>query len=68
MSTRVAVLDRSICIKEKCGYVCQKACPVNRMGEECIAIEDPTQYPVISELLCIGCGLCVKNARPVVLP
>jgi ATP-binding cassette subfamily E protein 1 len=61
MSTRVAVLDRSICIKEKCGYVCQKACPVNRMGEECIAIEDPTQYPVISELLCIGCGLCVKK-------
>lgn len=61
MSTRVAVLDRSICIKEKCGYVCQKACPVNRMGEECIAIEDPTQYPVISELLCIGCGICVKK-------
>lgn len=61
MATRIAVLDRDICIREKCGYVCAKVCPVNRMGEECIIVEEETKYPVISELLCIGCGLCVKK-------
>ncbi len=58
---RVAVLDRSLCIKERCGYVCSKVCPVNRMGKECIIIEKDSDYPVISEELCSGCGLCVKK-------
>jgi ATP-binding cassette subfamily E protein 1 len=31
------------------------------MGEECITVEKETDYPVISELLCIGCGICVKK-------
>ncbi|MBI5047265.1 ribosome biogenesis/translation initiation ATPase RLI [Candidatus Micrarchaeota archaeon] len=61
MVTRVAVIDRDVCIKEKCGYVCGKVCPPNRMGEECIVIEEDTHFPVISEPLCIGCGLCVKK-------
>ncbi len=58
---RIAVLDRDLCIREKCGYVCEKACPVNRMGKECIVTEEATRYPVISEQLCIGCGICVKK-------
>ncbi len=58
---RIAVIDRDVCIKEKCGYVCMNVCPVNRMGEECIVIEEETGYPVISEELCIGCGICVKK-------
>lgn len=58
---RVAVLDRSLCIKERCGYVCGKTCPVNRMGKECIIVEKDTQYPAISEELCTGCGLCPKK-------
>ncbi|MGV8085659.1 MAG: ribosome biogenesis/translation initiation ATPase RLI [Candidatus Bilamarchaeum sp.] len=61
MVTRVAVIDRDLCIKEKCGYVCGKVCPPNRMGEECIVVDEATQFPVISEALCIGCGLCVKK-------
>jgi ATP-binding cassette subfamily E protein 1 len=61
MPTRIAVLDRNLCIKEKCGYVCAKVCPPNRMGEECIIVDKETNYPIISELLCIGCGLCVKK-------
>ena len=61
MVTRVAVIDRDLCIKEKCGYVCAKVCPPNRMGEECIVVDEATQFPVISETLCIGCGLCVKK-------
>lgn len=31
------------------------------MGDECITIEESTQFPVIAEPLCIGCGLCVKK-------
>lgn len=61
MTRRVAVIDRDVCIREECGYVCQKVCPVNRMGEMCIEIEETTNYPVISELLCIGCNICVKK-------
>ncbi len=61
MVTRVAVIDRDVCIERRCGYVCIKVCPPNRMGEECIVVEKDGIYPVISEPLCIGCGLCVKK-------
>ena len=57
---RIAVLERELCTKEHCGYVCVNVCPVNRMGEECITIDD-NGYPVIEENLCIGCGICVKK-------
>ena len=61
MSIRVAVLDRDICIEKRCGYVCSKVCPPNRMGEECIVVEKDGVYPVIAEPICIGCGLCVTK-------
>ncbi|MFH1394088.1 MAG: ribosome biogenesis/translation initiation ATPase RLI [Candidatus Micrarchaeota archaeon] len=61
MPVRIAVIDRELCIKERCGYVCSKVCPPNRMGEECIVVDDETKFPVISEILCIGCGICVKK-------
>ncbi|MBU0527832.1 MAG: ribosome biogenesis/translation initiation ATPase RLI [Candidatus Micrarchaeota archaeon] len=61
MPTRVAVIDRDLCIEKRCGYACAKVCPPNRMGEECIVVEDDGVFPVISENLCIGCGLCVKK-------
>ncbi|MEM4720249.1 MAG: ribosome biogenesis/translation initiation ATPase RLI, partial [Candidatus Bilamarchaeaceae archaeon] len=38
-----------------------KVCPVNRMGQECIIKEESTGFPLISEALCIGCGICVKK-------
>jgi len=61
MPTRIAVIDRELCIKERCGYVCGKVCPSNRMGEECITTDEESKFPVISEVLCIGCGICVKK-------
>jgi ATP-binding cassette subfamily E protein 1 len=61
MVVRVAVIDRDVCTHVKCGYVCEKVCPPNRMGEECIVTEKETVFPAISEPLCIGCGLCVKK-------
>src|SRR3989344_1783834 len=61
VAPRVAVIDRSLCIREKCGYVCMNVCPPNRMGEECIIVEEESRFPIISEDLCISCGLCVKK-------
>jgi len=61
MPTRIAVIDRNLCVREICGYLCVKVCPPNRMGEECITVEKDSNFPVISEVLCIGCGLCVKK-------
>jgi len=58
---RIAIIDRDLCIEERCGYVCMKVCPPNRMGEECVTIEKETKFPVISEELCIGCGICPKK-------
>ncbi len=61
MALRVAVIDRDVCIRKRCGYVCAKVCPPNRMGEECIVVEKDSGFPAISEPICIGCGLCVKK-------
>ena len=44
VAPRVAVIDRSLCIREKCGYVCMNVCPPNRMGEECIIVEEESRF------------------------
>jgi len=54
---RIAVIDRDLCTKEECGYVCISVCPINKSKKECITI-DNEGYPVISEELCIGCNIC----------
>ena len=58
--TRIAVIDRELCIKEKCGYLCQKVCPGVRMGDDTVTV-DKEGFPVISEELCTGCGICPKK-------
>ncbi|MEM4348776.1 MAG: ribosome biogenesis/translation initiation ATPase RLI [Candidatus Anstonellaceae archaeon] len=58
--TRIAIIDRERCLKEKCGYLCMKVCPGVRMGEETVVV-DSEGYPVISEQLCTGCGICPKK-------
>jgi len=55
---RLAVINKDKCHPEKCNYLCAQVCPVNRAGKECIK---KTQKPIISESLCIGCGICVKR-------
>ena len=60
---RIAVIDYDNCNYDKCGnYLCQKLCPVNRNGKECIAHEE-LQKPRIAEELCIGCEIC-QNRCP----
>jgi ATP-binding cassette subfamily E protein 1 len=59
MVHRVAGLDDNLCHSDKCGLECIKDCPVNINGEECIVLGED-KLAVISEPLCIGCGICVK--------
>ncbi len=58
--TRIAIIDREVCIKEKCGYICMKVCPGVLMGDDTVTV-DKDGFPVISEVLCTGCGICPKK-------
>ena len=55
----MAVVDRDLCQSKKCGLECVKECPVNINGEECIVLGGDG-ISLISEELCIGCGICIK--------
>jgi ATP-binding cassette subfamily E protein 1 len=62
---RIAIIHRELCPKDKKRLVdfteqCMRVCPVNRTDENCVTKEKDTNFPVIDENLCIGCGLCVK--------
>jgi len=52
-------VDRDLCQSKKCGLECIKECPVNINGQECIQL-DEKKKSLISEELCIGCGICIK--------
>jgi ATP-binding cassette subfamily E protein 1 len=59
---RIAVIDRDLCSPQACGfYLCQKVCPINRSGQDCITVSDLDKKPLIAEDLCIGCGICPKK-------
>ncbi|OIO20770.1 ribosome biogenesis/translation initiation ATPase RLI [Candidatus Micrarchaeota archaeon CG1_02_47_40] len=57
---RIAIIDRSLCTNKKCGYVCMNVCPGVKMGDETIKVGEDG-FPVISEILCTGCGICPKK-------
>ena len=57
---RIAILLDDRCHPKECQWECQAYCPPVRMGQECI-VEGPLGKPVISETLCIGCGICVHK-------
>jgi ATP-binding cassette subfamily E protein 1 len=59
MVHRIAVVDSELCQSKKCGLECIKECPVNINGQECIVLGEDKRA-LISEELCIGCGICVK--------
>lgn len=58
---RIAVLDLDKCQPKKCHFLCIKFCPGVRMGEETIIVDEEGKKPVISEVLCSGCGICVHK-------
>jgi ATP-binding cassette subfamily E protein 1 len=58
---RIAVLDLDKCQPKKCNFICIKFCPGVRMGEETIIVDEETKKPIISEVLCSGCGICIHK-------
>ncbi len=57
----VAVLDRDKCHPKKCHHECQFYCPPVRNHVMAIDFPDPDGQPLISETLCIGCGICIRR-------
>jgi len=58
---RVAVLREDSCQPKKCNDECHAFCPPVRNGQECIILDDRSGKPIISESLCIGCGICINK-------
>eukprot|EP01125_Pyxidicula_operculata_P021839 TRINITY_DN8685_c0_g1_i1.p2 TRINITY_DN8685_c0_g1~~TRINITY_DN8685_c0_g1_i1.p2 ORF type:complete len:668 (-),score=144.14 TRINITY_DN8685_c0_g1_i1:272-2275(-) len=59
--TRIAIVDNNRCKPKKCRQECKRSCPVVRMGKMCIEVTPDSKIAMISETLCIGCGICVKK-------
>jgi len=57
---RIAVLLKDRCKPKNCSQECIKYCPRVRAGDETI-IKGEDAKPVISEELCVGCGICVHK-------
>lgn len=60
--TRIAIVEREKCNKKKCALECIKFCPVNRTSDEqCVSLDEVTGKAKIIEILCTGCGICIRK-------
>lgn len=59
--TRLAIVSADRCKPNKCNQECRKGCPVVKTGKQCIEVTKTSKIAFISEVLCIGCGICVKK-------
>lgn len=58
---RIAILLRDRCQPKRCNLECIKYCPPVRTGSEAIVMSEELGKPIISEQLCVGCGICVHK-------
>ena len=58
---RIAVIDKSKCKPKECDYLCIRVCPPQKNDIEVFKIDEETKKPIINEITCIGCGICVKK-------
>jgi ATP-binding cassette subfamily E protein 1 len=56
---RIAVINQDRCQPRKCAKECEYFCPPVRTGDETILFVDGK--PLITENLCVGCGICVRK-------
>ena len=56
---RIAVINRDRCQPRKCSKECEYFCPPVRTGDETIVFVDGK--PLITENLCVGCGICIRK-------
>ena len=57
---RIAVLLKDRCKPKNCTRECIKFCPRVRAGDETIIMGENGR-PIISEELCVGCGICIHK-------
>ncbi len=57
---RIAIVHKDRCHSKKCGTECIIYCPRVRTGDETVIIGEEGKA-VISEELCVGCGICIKK-------
>lgn len=57
---RIAVLLRDRCQSKRCSLECIRYCPPVRTGSEAIVLGEDGKA-VISEELCVGCGICINK-------
>lgn len=57
---RIAIVNPDKCKPNKCALECMKSCPVNKTGKICIVATKKSKVSEISEILCVGCNICVK--------
>lgn len=58
---RVAIVNSEKCKPKKCSQECKRYCPVNKQGKVCIDVGPTSKVCTLSEVLCIGCSICVKK-------
>ncbi len=61
VSLRVAVLLEDRCQPRKCNQECISFCPPVRAGQTETIYMGAAGKPIVSEDLCIGCGICVNK-------
>jgi ATP-binding cassette subfamily E protein 1 len=61
MQNRIAIIDKKRCKPKKCNQECKSACPINARGIRCVEVTKTSKSSIISEDLCVGCGMCVKK-------
>ncbi|MCL1984252.1 MAG: ribosome biogenesis/translation initiation ATPase RLI [Methanomassiliicoccaceae archaeon] len=59
---RIAAVLQDRCQHRKCNRECINFCPKMRTGVEAIVIGEKGK-PIISEELCVGCGICVNKCQ-----
>jgi len=57
---RIAILLKDRCKSKRCASECIKYCPRVRAGDETIVMGEENK-PIISEELCVGCGICINK-------
>lgn len=60
-NSRIAIVNADRCKPKKCRQECKRSCPVVKTGKLCIEVTPTSKIAFISEVLCIGCGICVKK-------
>jgi ATP-binding cassette subfamily E protein 1 len=57
---RIAIVLKDRCTPKRCAHECIKFCPRVRAGDETIVLGEDGK-PIISEDLCVGCGICINK-------